>query len=251
MQLSQLQMDFVASVSHELRTPLTAILTAGENIRDGMAPNRDSLFEQGSVISDQAQQLMELVDQVLLFSATRETKLAHSLRELHLDEVIEHAIRSTQSVIEEAGFSVETRIEPGLPPVVADLYLLSQCMQNLIVNAVKYSSRHRWIGISARMDPEENAILMSVKDKGIGIEAAEISHIFEPFYRSPQVTEAKIQGTGLGLSIAKRSAEVCGGDLTVSTEVGVGSVFTVHLPIANQSRQKASTAESAIGGVRA
>lgn len=251
MQLSQLQMDFVASVSHELRTPLTAILTAGENIRDGMAPNRDSLFEQGSVISDQAQQLMELVDQVLLFSATRETKLAHSLRELHLDEVIEHAIRSTQSVIEEAGFSVETRIEPGLPPVVADLYLLSQCMQNLIVNAVKYSSRHRWIGISARMDPEENAILMSVKDKGIGIEAAEISHIFEPFYRSPQVTEAKIQGTGLGLSIAKRSAEVCGGDLTVSTEVGVGSVFTVHLPIANQSRQKASTAESAMGGVRA
>lgn len=251
MQLSQLQMDFVASVSHELRTPLTAILTAGENIRDGMAANRDSLFEQGSVISDQAQQLMELVDQVLLFSATRETKLAHSLRELHVDEVIEHAIRSTQSVIEQAGFSVETRIEPGLPPVVADLYLLSQGMQNLIVNAVKYSSRHRWIGISARMDPDENAILMSVKDKGIGIEASEISRIFEPFYRSPQVTEAKIQGTGLGLSIAKRSAEVCGGDLTVSTEVGVGSVFTMHLPIASRSRQKASAAESAIGGVRA
>lgn len=251
MQFAQLQMDFVASVSHELRTPLTAILTAGENIRDGMAANRDSVFEQGSVISDQAQQLMELVDQVLLFSATRETKLAHSLRELHVDEVIEHAIRSTQSVIEEAGFSVETRIEPGLPPVVADLYLLSQCMQNLIVNAVKYSSRHRWIGISARMDLEENAILMSVKDKGIGIDASEIIRIFEPFYRSPQVTEAKIQGTGLGLSIAKRSAEVFGGDLTVSTEVGVGSVFTVHLPIAREKRQKASSAANAIGGVRA
>ena len=251
MQLAQLQMDFVASVSHELRTPLTAILTAGENVRDGLAAGPDRLFEQGSVITDQAKQLMELVDQVLLFSATRETKLAHSLRELRVDEVVEHAIRSTRSVIEEAGFSVETKIEPGLPAIVADLSVLSQCMQNLIVNAVKYSRSKRWIGIWARMDPEENAILMSVKDQGIGIDASEIKRIFEPFYRSPQVTQAKIRGSGLGLSIAKRSAEVFGGNLTVSTEVGVGSVFTVHLPIARESRHKASSTESAIGGVRA
>lgn len=251
MQLAQLQMEFVASVSHELRTPLTAIMTAGENIRDGLAASPERVFEQGCVITDQAQQLMEVVDQVLLFSATREAKLAHSLRELRVGEVIEHALASTRSLIEEGGFSVETKIDRDLPSVIADPSVLSQCVQNLIVNAVKYGGNKRWIGVSAYMDREENAILISVQDRGIGIEEAELSRIFEPFYRSPQVEGAKIKGTGLGLSIAKRSAEVFGGELTVSTELGVGSVFTVHLPVAKDIRRKVSSAESAIGGARA
>src|SRR5215831_8888106 len=103
MQLAQLQMDFVASVSHELRTPLTAILTAAENIRDGFAPSRERLFEQGSVITDQANQLMGLVDQVLLFSARRQGRLTHLLREVHASEIIDDALRSTQNLIEEEG----------------------------------------------------------------------------------------------------------------------------------------------------
>jgi signal transduction histidine kinase len=121
MQLAKLQMDFVASVSHELRTPLTAILTAGENIRDGLAFDPEHLFEQGSVITNQASQLMEIVDQVLQFSVTREAKLAHSLRELHASDVINDALRSTRSQLEYAGFSLETKIDSNLPPFIADL----------------------------------------------------------------------------------------------------------------------------------
>ncbi len=251
MQLAQLQMDFVASVSHELRTPLTAILTASENIRDGLAPDRERLFEQGSVIAEQANQLMGIVDQVLLFSATREARVAHSVRELGVNEVLEDVLLSTRSLIEGAGFSVETKIEPDLPPIVADLPMLSQCLQNLVVNAVKYSGEKRWIGISARLEREESAILISVRDQGIGIQASELPRIFEPFYRSPQAIGAKIHGTGLGLAIAKRSAEAFGGELTVSTQIGAGSVFTVHLPVGKDVRQKASRAERAMGGVRA
>jgi signal transduction histidine kinase len=250
LQLAQLQMDFVANVSHELRTPLTAILTAGENVRDGLA-GPDVLFEQGSVITNQAQQLMELVDQVLRFSATREAKLTHLLREVRVDEVIEDAIEATQNLIDGAGFSVETTIEPDLPSITADLSVLSQCMQNLIANAVKYSRGRRWIGISARLDQDESAILVSVEDQGIGIPPSDRERIFEPFYRSPEVTAARIHGTGLGLSIAKRSAEVFGGKLTVATEMGVGSVFTVHLPVGKNIRQRASSAESAVGGATA
>ena len=246
-ELAKLQMDFVASVSHELRTPLTAILTAGENIRDGMAFDPDHLFQQGAVITDQAHHLMGIVEQVLQFSATREAKLAHSLRELQANEVIEDALRSTHGLIEEAGFSVETKIESDLPPILADLSLLSQSMQNLIVNAIKYSKNHRWIGISARLDREENAILMSVEDRGIGIQDSEVSRIFEPFYRSPQVIGAKIRGTGLGLSIAKRSVEVFGGRLSVSSGMGVGSMFTMHLPVAKQFRPRMSNGDAPLG----
>jgi len=251
MQLAQLQMDFVASVSHELRTPLTAIMTAAENVRDGFALSREGLFEQGSVITDQANQLMAIVDQVLLFAATRQAKPTYFLREIYVNDVIEEALRSTQSLIEGAGFSVETKIEADLPPVIADLSVLSQCLQNLIVNAVKYSTTNNWISISARMDPDENTVLMSVQDRGIGIDRADLTHIFDPFYRSPQVVGARIQGTGLGLSIAKRSAEVFGGQLTVSSQIGVGSVFTVHMPIAGAVRHEASSTEKAIGGARA
>ena len=251
MQLAQLQMDFVANVSHELRTPLTAIMTAGENIRDGLAASADGLFEHGSVITNQAHQLMEIVDQVLLFSATREAKLTHLLRELRVDEVIEDALQATQNLIDGAGFSVETTIEADLPSITADLSVLSQCLQNLIANAVKYSRGKHWIGISARLDQNESAILMSVEDQGIGIQPCDRERIFEPFYRSPEVTTARIHGTGLGLSIAKRSAEVFGGKLTVSTEIGVGSVFTVHLPVVKNIRPKASSAESAVGGAPA
>ena len=251
MQLAQLQMDFVANVSHELRTPLTAIMTAGENIRDGLAASADGLFEQGSVITNQAHQLMEIVDQVLRFSATREAKLTHLLRELRVDEVIEDALQATQNLIDGAGFSVETTIEADLPSITADLSVLSQCLQNLIANAVKYSRGKHWIGISARLDQNESTILMSVEDQGIGIQPCDRERIFEPFYRSPEVTTARIHGTGLGLSIAKRSAEVFGGKLTVSTEIGVGSVFTVHLPVVKNIRPKASSAESAVGGAPA
>src|SRR5215468_316856 len=207
-QVAQLQMDFVASVSHELRTPLTAILTAGENIRDGLASSRERLFEQGSVITDQANQLMALVDQVLLFSARKQGRLTHLLREVHASDVIDDALRSTQSLIEEERFSIETRIEPHLPPIIADVSVLSQCIQNLIVNAVKYSGTNRWIGVSARMDCDKHAVLMTVEDRGIGIGESDLKRIFEPFYRSPQVVSARIRGTGLGLSITKRSAEV-------------------------------------------
>ncbi len=248
MQFAKLQMDFVASVSHELKTPLTAIMTAGENIRDGLAYTPDSLCEQGSVITDQSHQLMELVDQVLQFSATREAKLSHALRELRVNEVIEHALRATRSVVEQAGFSVESTVDPDLPPVIGDLSLLSQCIQNLIVNAIKYSPAKRWVGIAAHMDREEQAVLVSVRDRGIGIGAEDVSRIFDPFYRSPRVIAARIDGTGLGLSIAKRTVEVLGGDLTVSTELGVGSIFTIHLPVARDVAAEGIEPPSAVRG---
>jgi signal transduction histidine kinase len=236
-QLANLQMDFVASVSHELRTPITAILTAGENIRDGLVLGSESLFEHASVITDQAGRLSELVDQVLLFAATSTARPSHLLRELRVDEVVADAIRSTKGLLEKAGATMEVKIEPGLPPIVGDLSVLSQCLENLIANAVKYSAGNRWVGIAARLNQEAQEIEISVQDRGIGIPASDLAHIFEPFYRSPQAVAAHIPGTGLGLSIAKRSAEALGGRLSVSTQIGVGSVFTVRLPFRNEALQ--------------
>lgn len=236
--LANLQMDFVASVSHELRTPLAVILSAGENIRDGLVDGRRVLREQGSIITEQANQLIGLVDRVLLFASTAKGIGYYNPRPLQVSEVVESALRNTGALLRESGFTVEQEIQSGLPLVIGDLPALSQCLENLIVNAVKYSNRDRWIGLSARMDEATGAgkgLRISVQDHGVGIDRSDLLQIFEPFYRSHQSIEAQIHGTGLGLSIAKRIAEAFGGTLSVVSEVGVGSIFALHLPVANES----------------
>ena len=232
--LASLQMDFVASVSHELRTPLAVILSAGENVQDGLPDGRTAFMEQGSIITEQANQLIELVDQVLRFAVTTKGAAYHSPRPVEVRDLIESALRNTSERLQEAGFAVEQHIPAGLPRIVGDLPALSQSLQNLIINAVKYSDRDRWIGLSAKMAEGangQNEIEISVADHGIGIQSSELQLIFEPFYRSPQGIAAHIHGTGLGLSIAKRNAEGFGGRLSVVSELAVGSVFTLHLPV--------------------
>ena len=233
-QLAKLQMDFVASVSHELRTPITAILSAGENVRDGLVQERQELREQGSIITGQAGQLMELVDQVLQFASTTKGKPWHAEKSVDVHEFIEHTLRNNDGILREGGFIVEQHIDAALPTIIADPAVLLRCLENLIGNAVKYSGPSRWIGVTAHVNWDgnnNNEVEISVQDRGVGISDTDLPHIFDPFYRSPQVVAAQIRGTGLGLSIAKRSAEACGGRLTVKSEVGVGSTFTLHLPI--------------------
>jgi signal transduction histidine kinase len=230
--LANLQMDFVASVSHELRTPLAVILSAGENVQDGLPNEPKQFMEQGAIITEQAHQLMELVDQVLRFAVSaKKGTVYHSPRPLQVRELVESALRTTSDSLHEEGFTVEQHIPADLPSTIGDLPVLSQCLQNLIINAVKYSDKHRWIGITARKAENANEIEISVADHGIGIHGSELALIFEPFYRSPQGIAAQIRGTGLGLSIAKRNAEAFGGRLSVISEVGAGSVFTLHLPV--------------------
>jgi len=123
-----------------------------------------------------------------------------------------------------------------LPLVFGDLSALSQCLQNLITNALKYGGQGRWIGIRADADRgrDHPEIRISVQDRGKGIDRSELPRIFEPFYRSRAAVVGQIHGTGLGLPIAKSLAEAVGGRISVTSEVGVGSTFTLYLPLANE-----------------
>jgi signal transduction histidine kinase len=239
MRLAKMQMDFVASISHELRTPITAILWAGENVKDGFASEKGDLAEQGSIIVEHATYLAALVDQVLLF-ATTSTKPSYPLRPLQVSEIIEHALRNTSALLLKSNFTVDQHMQEGLPRVVGDFYAVSQCLQNLIVNAVKYSVGESRIGLSARWDgslADRREVCISVADRGPGISGSDLPRIFEPFYRSPGVVSAQIHGTGLGLSIAKSMIEAMGGKLSVVTELGGGSTFTLHLRTTEEQRQ--------------
>jgi len=236
--LAKLQMDFVTAVSHELRTPLTVISSAAENIAHGVVEGKTQLQQYGTVISSQARKLFEMVEQILLFAAIREGHQRYSLRPIDVTEILDAAISSTAGLVRTAQFQVEQDVEPHLPKILGDLSALSQCLQNLITNALKYGSEQRWIGIRARLAEHglsKKEIQISVSDHGMGIDAGELPHIFKPFYRSPSVMAAQIHGTGLGLPLAKSIVEAMKGRLTVDSTLGRGSTFTLHLPCAEPS----------------
>jgi len=233
--LANLQMDFVASISHELRTPLAAVLSAGQNITDGFVPD---LKVYGSIITSQARQLIDLVDQILLFASIKGKKENYCLKPLQVTEALDEVRKNMVAMVEQTGFTVDFHIQESLPRVLGDLQLLSRCLQNLIGNAVKYSGRSRRIGVSAHSEQLESLgleVRISVEDSGIGISSSELPEIFDPFYRSPRVVAAQIHGTGLGLAVTRHLAEAMGGRVSVVSEVGVGSVFTLHLPVAEDS----------------
>jgi signal transduction histidine kinase len=235
--LARLQMDFVAGVSHELRTPLAVISSAAENIAHGVVEDKQQLLRYGNTIVKQSRQLTLLVEQVLLFAATQQPQRSLGHGRVNIAEVIDSALEGTSSDIAAAGFSVEQRIESGLPAVNADFSALVRSLQNLITNAVKYGGDNRWVRISAatvKGNSRVEEVKITVEDKGIGIGKDEIKHIFEPFYRSPAVSESGIHGTGLGLPLARTIVEAMGGRITASSELGKGSAFSIHLPVAQE-----------------
>jgi signal transduction histidine kinase len=237
--LAKLQMDFVAGISHELRTPLAVISSAAENIAHGVIEDKQQLVRYGNTIVKQSRQLTQLVEQVLLFAATQQPQGRLEHGRVNVSEVIDAALEGTNSTVAGAGVTVERRVESGLPPVYADFGALVRSLQNLITNAVKYGGDSHWFRISATALKGKGRIEeveLTVEDKGIGIDKEEIKHIFEPFYRSPAVSESGIHGTGLGLPLARTIVEAMGGRISAKSELGKGSLFIIRLPVAQSDK---------------
>jgi signal transduction histidine kinase len=167
---------------------------------------------------------------------------------VEIPEVIEASLKNAASLIRSSGIRVEQSIDPSLPLIWADFKALSQCLQNLIINATKYSGENRWVGICASFAKNSAAtdeVIITVEDKGLGISPDDLKKIFDPFYRSPIVAAAQIHGSGLGLSIVKSIAEALGGKLAVESELGKGSRFSVHLPADKKPAPGENTSENA------
>lgn len=226
--LARRQIEFVSSVSHEFRTPLAVIYSAGENLADGVAKEYKQVSRYGNLIKGEGKKLSKMVEQILEFAGANSGKKKYYLRQINVGEIIENALAECEPLIAEKSFTVETEIAENLPGIIADKNALSQAIQNLIVNSIKYSDGEKFLKISARNGGDK--IKITIEDRGIGIAKSDLKHIFEPFYRAKAVVDEQIHGNGLGLSLVKQTVEAHGGKINVESEIGKSSKFTIIVP---------------------
>ena len=234
--LARQQINFVAGVTHELRTPLAVICSAGENLADGIVDSPRKVADYGEIIHREGRRLADMVEQVLEFAGAQSELRRYDLRATKVADFIGEALLACDAQIHEKDFKVETVVDPNLPLVRGDAVALKQVMQNLITNAIKYAGDSRSARISAQTSPAKqgNVVRILIEDRGVGISKAEINHIFEPFYRGRAALAAQIAGSGVGLSIVKQIVAAHGGEISVKSTPGSGTVFTLDLPIASE-----------------
>jgi len=227
-ELQQMKTDVMALVTHELRTPLTAIQGMSEVLAQfEVEPGRQR--EMHAAINEEAKRLARMIDEYL--DITRLEAGARPLRKspLRVDALIERMLLLLDPVASSRGIPIRCEFAANLPVVMADPDLLGQAVTNVVANAIKYSPRGMEIRVSVRT--EGNDLLLEVADKGYGIAPEDVKHIFEKFYRVPRVENADKPGTGLGLTYAREIMDSHGGSVTVESELGAGSTFSLRLPL--------------------
>ncbi len=231
--LARLQIDFVAGISHELRTPLAVICSAGDNLAEGaVADSNQSARKYGELIRSEGRKLAGMVEQILQFAGTQSGRRRYSLRPEQINRIVDAALEQAQPLITSAGFSVEKSLAPDIPPVNTNAAALSQAIQNLIQNALKYSGKSRWLGLRTEKALTGHGMeaRIIIEDRGVGIDEEDLAHIFEPFYRGKAAVEGQVRGTGLGLFMAREALAAMRGSISVKTVPGESSAFIIHLP---------------------
>ncbi len=241
--IAEMQIDFVAGVSHELRTPLAVIRAAGHNLLSGVVKDGKQAERYSRLIVQHADQLTEMIEQVLSFASLRPGRQAIQHQPLSIKDILDGSVEAASGDLQASGCAVDLQIPATLPEVTGDLASLRRAFQNLIANAAKHGSAGGRIGIRATAVEQSNKTLIEVRvaDNGPGIPGSEIAHLFEPFYRGERARTEQIRGTGLGLSLLKSILDAHGGSVEVQSVEGRGTEFLVRLPAA----EKGSTHELA------
>jgi signal transduction histidine kinase len=233
------QMNFVAGVSHELRAPLAVVHSAAHNLLAGVVQDPERVREYARMIMTQAEQLKQMIEQVLTFSSVRRSAAPVARESVAPPEVLRRAAGALPAEIEAAGCKVEYRLAEELPKVMGDAAALQRVFQNLIGNAAKHGAAGGWIGISAErvLKGLEEVVEGRIADRGPGAPAGEEANVFEPFFRGERARKMQVHGTGLGLCVAREIVEAHGGAISVKSEAGGGAEFCVRLRAAGSSHR--------------
>ena len=227
--LDKVKSNFILQVTHELRGPLAAVVGYHEMISRGITgPVEPKTAEVLGRATRRTESLLTMIDEMIDYAYMQtDDKLRFGLSMISLKEAIDANCDAQAGPAEAKGIRFEVKCANGLA-VRANRDLLNIILTNLLSNAVRYSPADSLVSIVAEREGRE--ICLAVADRGIGMSAEELGHIFEEFYRTRRAREVERDGTGLGLSIIKKTVDVLGGRIVVTSEVNKGSTFTIYLP---------------------
>ncbi|MBM3996888.1 MAG: HAMP domain-containing protein [Planctomycetes bacterium] len=225
---NKLKGDFLATISHELRTPLNSILGFSDVLLSS-----DTLTEKQrrwvTNIQTSGQKLLALINDILDLAKIESGKMQVRVDSFNLHEVCEAMINLFRPLAEKKNIDVRTQIEPDIPQMRQDLTKFQQILQNLLSNAIKFTPEGGRVLLKAEADTRY--VTISITDTGVGIAPEEQDLVFQKFRQSGNPLTREHEGTGLGLSIVRELCKLLGGEVTLQSELGRGSTFTVRLPL--------------------
>jgi len=239
--LENVRRDFVANVSHELKTPLAVIKGFVETLLDGALHDEENGERFLGRIDANVDRLTHLVTDLLSLAHIESRGGSIEKRAVDWCWIVEEVLERHQAVAERKGLDLVPSLSDGPFRVLGDGEAMTQVLDNLVGNALKYTAEGR---IEVSLERAGDRGLLRVRDTGLGIPSGDRERIFERFYRVDKARSRELGGTGLGLSIVKHLVLSMDGEVSVESEIGHGSVFTVSLPLAGRG-------EPGSGGVQA
>lgn len=232
---SRAKSAFLATMSHEIRTPMNGVIGMAEVLtRSTLAADQKEMV---CTIRDCASALLKIIDDILDFSKIEAGKLQIDCVPTSIEDIVDSMASSLATVADARGVALRTYVSPALPPsAMFDDTRLREILYNLVGNAIKFSAGRSGVqgsvGLRATPVPGDTPFVrFDIIDNGIGMTAETMAKLFQPFSQAEASTTRRFGGTGLGLAICRRLVSLMGGELTVQSEPGRGSVFTVALPL--------------------
>ena len=231
----QMRADFVANVSHELRTPLSTLVGCIETLRGPAKDDPDGRERFLALMDEQGARMTRLVQDLLSLSQIQANEHTRPTDLVFIQDIVPSVARVLEPDTAKKETSIHVEVPADLPPVTGDPDQLHQVFQNLIHNAVKYGNDGSVVRVVARLEENGKVVAIAVADRGDGIPEEHIPRLTERFYRVDKARSRALGGTGLGLAIVKHILNRHHGRLKIESEVGVGSTFTVFLPVSRKA----------------
>ena len=229
---TEMRNDFINNMTHELKTPISSISLAAQMLNDETVTKSSSMMSHlGGVINDEAKRLRFLVEKVLQMSMFERKKAIFKMKQLDLNEMVESVANTFTLRVEHTERKIYTEIEAVNSTIYVDEMHFQNVIFNLMDNAVKYRKPDQPINIYIRTWNDDTSLYLSIRDTGVGIKKDNLKKVFEKFYRVHTGNVHDVKGFGLGLAYVKKIIDLHKGDITVESEYGKGTKFTIKLPI--------------------